>query len=133
MSPNATEPSMPWTKTARHEYARRAQRYLSDLTDRKWADRATPARSTPGRATRTIRRDRQSERQDDREQRCPRLRCRQKDPGPQAPHPDRHARDLERMLCVDLAPNRAPSAPATSRRKASSLEARHHSLTITAR
>jgi transposase len=28
---------MPWTKTARHEYARRAQRYSSDLTDREWA------------------------------------------------------------------------------------------------
>src|ERR1700722_2589570 len=32
MSPNATEPSI-----ARHEYARRAQRYSSDLTDREWA------------------------------------------------------------------------------------------------
>ena len=28
---------MPWTKTARREYARRAQRYSSDLTDREWA------------------------------------------------------------------------------------------------
>jgi transposase len=28
---------MPWTKTARHEYARRAQCYSSDLTDREWA------------------------------------------------------------------------------------------------
>ncbi len=27
---------MPWTKTARREYARRAQRYSSDLTDREW-------------------------------------------------------------------------------------------------
>jgi hypothetical protein len=36
------------------------------------------------------------------------------------------------MLSVDLAPNRAPSASAISRRKASSLEARHDSLTISA-
>lgn len=28
---------MPWTKTARRDYARRAQRYSSDLTDREWA------------------------------------------------------------------------------------------------
>ena len=28
---------MPWTKTARREYARRGQRYSSDLTDREWA------------------------------------------------------------------------------------------------
>lgn len=28
---------MPWTKTARCEYARRGQRYSSDLTDREWA------------------------------------------------------------------------------------------------
>jgi transposase len=28
---------MPWTKTALHEYARRAQRYSSNLTDREWA------------------------------------------------------------------------------------------------
>ena len=27
---------MPWTKTARREYARRAERYSSDLTDREW-------------------------------------------------------------------------------------------------
>lgn len=28
---------MAWTKTTRHEYARRAERYSSDLSDREWA------------------------------------------------------------------------------------------------
>ena len=28
---------MPWNDTARRDYARRAPRYASDLTDREWA------------------------------------------------------------------------------------------------
>ena len=36
MSPDVTEPTMPWTETARREYARRSQRYSSDLSDREW-------------------------------------------------------------------------------------------------
>jgi transposase len=31
------EPIMPWTETARRDYARRGKRYSSDLNDREWA------------------------------------------------------------------------------------------------
>ena len=36
MLPDVTEPTMPWIETARREYARRSQRYSSDLSDREW-------------------------------------------------------------------------------------------------
>ena len=42
---------MPWTETARVEYARRSSRYASDLTDREWAliEPFLPARRHVGR------------------------------------------------------------------------------------